>query len=78
MAPMQTYYVPAPTTVEYHHAVLGRIREEFDAGEHEPTNEAQEFALDRLVANGSAEVVEPTDDNDDADAEDGADDPEDD
>lgn len=64
----QTYHLPDRAVVEFYDALRGRVRAEFDAGEHQPDSEDEEDALDKLVRQGLADVV--TDDGDSDDEED--------
>lgn len=53
------YRVAEDVSVETHDALLGHVEESFKAGAVRPKSEAQEAALEMLVANGQAELVKP-------------------
>lgn len=67
---MDNYHLDQPVVTEFSHALLGRIRVEFEAGRTAPSSEQEALALDRLARLGLATEVEPEDDEDDTSEED--------
>lgn len=51
----KTYRVTEPSRCEANDHILGHVEVEFAPGEVQPKNEAEEFALERLVEAGAAE-----------------------